>query len=162
MQAVYIFRTSIRIINGISSNVDTTVSAVSIDEGKIVDLKFLNGNTLILLVNKQGNQSSIITVPMQSQTLSYTHYEESNLPSPTQLSSLMGQCTAAALPEDSSFAPVQMDVQEVTSARGEMPIRICLLGSNRSTYKVFALELKSSPGVVQAEAPQPVTPRRGG
>lgn len=162
MQTVYIFRTSIRIINGISSNVETTVSAVSIDEGKIVDLKFLNGNTLILLVSKQGNQSNIITIPMQSQALRYIHYEESGLPSPTRLSSIMGQCTATALPEDSLFTPVQMDVQDVTSARGEMPVRICLLGSNRSTYKVFALELKPSPGAVQPEAPQPVTPRRGG
>ncbi|KAH0443344.1 anaphase-promoting complex component cut20 apc4 [Colletotrichum camelliae] len=161
-QEFYIFRTSIRIINGISSNVNTTVAAISIDEGKIVDLKFLNGNTLILLVSKQGNQSSIITIPIQSQALDYTHYEERNLPSPTRLSSLMGQCTATALPEDSSFAPVHMDVQDVTSARGEMPVRICLLGSNRSTYKVFALELKPSPSVIQPVAPQPETPRRGG
>nr|XP_036584808.1 anaphase-promoting complex component cut20 apc4 [Colletotrichum truncatum]KAF6794458.1 anaphase-promoting complex component cut20 apc4 [Colletotrichum truncatum] len=136
---IYIFRTSIRIINGISSNVTTTVSALSIEEGKIVELKFLNSNTLVLLC----------------QALNYIPYEEGNLPGYSPLSGrLREECTVATLSEDHTFTPVQMDIQDATNARGEIPARICLLGSNRTTYKVFGINTKSISGTTPAETPR--------
>ncbi|KAL0931684.1 anaphase-promoting complex component cut20 apc4 [Colletotrichum truncatum] len=154
-ELVYIFRTSIRIINGISSNVTTTVSALSIEEGKIVELKFLNSNTLVLLVSKQGQASSIITIPIQCQALNYIPYEEGNLPGYSPLSGrLREECTVATLSEDHTFTPVQMDIQDATNARGEIPARICLLGSNRTTYKVFGINTKSISGTTPAETPR--------
>ncbi|KAF6806842.1 anaphase-promoting complex component cut20 apc4 [Colletotrichum sojae] len=139
MFPVYVFRTSIHLINGISSNVTTAVVSLSIEEGKIVELKFLNGITLVLLVGHQGRPASIITIPIQSQSLIYTPYQEGNLPSPIPISKVQGGYKTAVLPEDASFTPVRMDVQDAADARGEVPARICLLGSNRSTYKVYAL-----------------------
>ncbi|KAF9871668.1 anaphase-promoting complex component cut20 apc4 [Colletotrichum karsti] len=155
-QEFYIFRTSIRLINGISSNVTTAVAALSIGKGRILELKFLNSDTLVVLSSAQGQPSSISTIPIPSQALNYTLYEEENLPDPVPLSEqLQGKCLT--LPEDSSFVPVQMDVQDATSARGEIPARVCLLGSDRFTYKVFGLDPKPSTTVTQPE-----TPRRSG
>lgn len=62
--AVFVFRTFIHIINGISSNVVTTVAALSVDSGKIIDSKFLDSNTLILLVSKQGMFNINISRPI--------------------------------------------------------------------------------------------------
>lgn len=101
-----------------------------------------------------GRPASIITIPVQSQALVYTPYQESNLSSPTPISKVQAGCKTAALPEDASFTPIRMDVQDATDARGEVPARICLLGSNRSTYKVFALGGEPSKTARPAEAAQ--------
>ncbi|GJC86577.1 anaphase-promoting complex subunit 4 [Colletotrichum liriopes] len=139
-QDVVIFRTSIRIINGISSNVTTTVAALSVDDGRIVEAKFLNSSTLILLVSKQGKPANIVTIPVQSPNIPYIPYQEGNLPTAAALSQqLKGDDTTATLPEDASFKPVCMDVQDASDARGEVPARVCVLGANRAAYKVFSL-----------------------
>ncbi|GKT43951.1 uncharacterized protein ColSpa_04132 [Colletotrichum spaethianum] len=139
-QDVFIFRTSIRIINGISSNVTTAVAALSIGDGKIVEARFLNSSTLILLVSKQGKSANIVTIPVQSPNITYIPYQEGNLPTATALSEqLQGEDTTVTLPEDPSFTPVRMDVQDASDARGEVPARVCVLGANRTTYKVFSL-----------------------
>ena len=40
-------------------------------------------------------------------------------------------------------APVQMEVMAASSARGDLPARICLLGADRVAYRVFALPPES-------------------
>ncbi|KZL83781.1 anaphase-promoting complex component cut20 apc4 [Colletotrichum incanum] len=151
---VFIFRTSIRIINGISSNVTTTVAALSIDDGKIVEAKFLNSSTLILLVTKPGKPANIVTIPVQSPNILYVPYQEGNLPTAAALSQqLKGNDTTATLPEDPSFMPVRMDVQDASDARGEVPARVCVLGANRTAYKVFSL----GPGPDNTQPPAPAT-----
>lgn len=43
-------------------------------------------------------------------------------------------------PEDmTSFVPVRMEVMQASDARGGVPARVCLLGKDRVTYKVYAL-----------------------
>lgn len=44
-----------------------------------------------------------------------------------------------SLPEDPYFQPMHMEVKEANSARGDIPPRVCLLGNDGTTYKVFAL-----------------------
>ncbi|EFQ28492.1 anaphase-promoting complex component Cut20/Apc4 [Colletotrichum graminicola] len=155
-QSVFIFRTSIGIINGISSNVTTTTAALSVDDGKIVDVKFLNSSTLILLVCKQGKSANIVTIPVQSHNITYMPYQEGNLPMTQALSQqLQGEVTTTTLPEDPSFVPVRMDVQDASDARGEVPARVCVLGANRTTYKVFSL----GSGLDDTQLPEPATPR---
>lgn len=48
---------------------------------------------------------------------------------------------AMEFPEDtaSSFVPVRMEVMEASDARGGVPARICVLGKDEVTYKVFSL-----------------------
>ncbi|KAK2000619.1 anaphase-promoting complex component Cut20/Apc4 [Colletotrichum falcatum] len=155
-QRVFIFRTSIRIINGISSNVTTTTAALSVDDGKIVDVKFLNRNTLILLVCKQDKSANIVTIPVQSPSIKYIPYQEGNLPKIQALSQqLQGGVTIATLPEDPAFVPVRMDAQDASDARGEAPARVCILGANRTTYKVFSLWS----GLDDTRPPDPAIPR---
>ena len=43
------------------------------------------------------------------------------------------------VPAEPGFVPVQMEVQEASSERGYIPPRVCLLGNDEQTYKVFAL-----------------------
>lgn len=38
-----------------------------------------------------------------------------------------------------SFQPVRMEVMEASDARGGVPARVCLLGKDEVTYKVFSL-----------------------
>ncbi|KAK7445242.1 anaphase-promoting complex component Cut20/Apc4 [Colletotrichum acutatum] len=142
-QEFFIFRTSIRIINGISSSVATTVAALSVDNAKIVEVKFMDSTTssVRLLLNVSlGNPADVIMVPIQSPGINYVPYQENNLPVSTPLSKQMQTgLVTTTLPEDQSFTPIRMDVQNVTNARGEVPARVCLLGANRSVYKVFSL-----------------------
>ncbi|KAK1987036.1 anaphase-promoting complex component Cut20/Apc4 [Colletotrichum cereale] len=155
-QGVFVFRTSIRIINGISSNVATTTATLSVDDGKVVDVKFLNSNTLVLLVCNQGKSASIVTIPVQSPNIAYTPYREGDLPTAQALSKqLQDEVTTTTLPEDPSFTPVRMDVQDASDARGEVPARVCVLGANRTAYKVFSL----GPGLDDTQPPEPATPR---
>ncbi|KAK1971203.1 anaphase-promoting complex component Cut20/Apc4 [Colletotrichum sublineola] len=155
-QGVFIFRTSIHIINGISSNVTTTIAALSVDDGKIVDLKFLNSSTLVMLVCMQGKSANIVTIPVQSPSITYTPYQEGNLPTTQAFSQqLQGEVTTITLPEDPAFAPVRMDVQDASNARGEVPARVCVLGANRTTYKVFSL----GSDLNETQLPEPATPR---
>lgn len=43
-------------------------------------------------------------------------------------------------PEDvASFMPVRMEVMEASDARGGVPARVCLLGKDEVTYKVYSL-----------------------
>ncbi|KXH30890.1 anaphase-promoting complex component Cut20/Apc4 [Colletotrichum simmondsii] len=139
-QEFFIFRTSIRIINGISSSVATTVAALSVDNGKIAEVKFMDRTTLVLLVNRQGNPANVILVPIQSPGINYVLYQENDLPVSTPLSKqIQTGLVTTTLPEDQSFTPIRMDVQNVTNTRGEVPARVCLLGANRSVYRVFSL-----------------------
>ncbi|OHF02630.1 anaphase-promoting complex component Cut20/Apc4 [Colletotrichum orchidophilum] len=144
-QEFFIFRTSIRIINGISSSVATTVAALSIDDGKITEVKFMNSTTLVLLLSRQGKPANIVIVPIQSPDIKYVTYQEGTLPPCTPISEQIHTgLVTTTLPEDPSFTPIRMDVQNATDTRGEVPARVCLLGANRSVYKVFSL--KSGPG----------------
>lgn len=43
------------------------------------------------------------------------------------------------VPAELGFAPAQMEVKEASSERGYIPPRVCLLGSDLQTYRVFAL-----------------------
>jgi anaphase-promoting complex subunit 4 len=46
------------------------------------------------------------------------------------------------IPREGDFAPVQMEIQEASSERGHIPARVCLLGRDGQTYRVFALPEK--------------------
>lgn len=54
---VYIFRASFGITNGISSNQPVTACYIDLHDRKLVDLKFLNDQTLILVCNEPGSVS---------------------------------------------------------------------------------------------------------
>ncbi len=54
---VYVFRTGTNIVNGISGAVTTEVSCVTLGQGKVLDLKFLYDDSLLVLWALQGAYS---------------------------------------------------------------------------------------------------------
>lgn len=121
------------------------------------------------------NKPLIVKMPLASPQLTYVPYQEGSLPTPQNLldiPTLDGQkLTPFSLPEDRAFVPVQMEVQKATDARGEMPPRVCLLGRDRATWRVYTIG-PSAPEAPQGgegdehtgkgKAGQIQTPNRGG
>lgn len=48
-RAVYVFRTAISIVNGISGAVATQASSMTLGNGRVLDLKFFHHNHLLVL-----------------------------------------------------------------------------------------------------------------
>lgn len=160
---MHIFRTAVQIINGISKAVSTGVCSLSLGSGRIVDVKFLNGNILLILWRPEGKRrfsfhttklspkqdavltiiaggsSLLLQVPFRSSQMTY--FDISSPPPPHSLSDeeVRTAFSPLELADGSSFVPVQMEVKQASSARGEIPARVCLLGNDQVTYKVFAL-----------------------
>ncbi|KAI2626536.1 anaphase-promoting complex, cyclosome, subunit 4-domain-containing protein [Hypoxylon sp. NC1633] len=130
--SVYVFRTTLNVLNGISGPFATEVSHMVLGDGKVLDLKFLNDDSLLVLI------------PHKSEELSYRPYSPGSKPEPHSLSndqvaSAFPILTVPSEPGESSFVPAQMEVREASSERGKIPARVCLLGNDSQTYKVFAL-----------------------
>ena len=51
---VYVFRARTNIVNGISGAVSTEVSCVTLGTGKVLDLKFLYDDSLLILWSLKG------------------------------------------------------------------------------------------------------------
>ncbi|KAL7627099.1 hypothetical protein AAE478_003875 [Parahypoxylon ruwenzoriense] len=139
--SVYIFRTTMDVLNGISGAVTAEVSSVILGDGKILDLKFLYGDSLLVLWLAKDQPLRLIRIPHTSQDLGYQPYNLGDKPTTHVLSN--EQVTSIFLnmvvPYQPGFIPAQMEVKEASSERGKIPPRVCLLGADAQTYKVFAL-----------------------
>lgn len=169
MHAVYVFQAELGIVNGISSNQSLTWRCIDLGESKLIDLRFLDATTLVLLCTGTGNldtiwllllhlshfanlaaepsNPAIFTVPVQSTDAAalYEPYTEDAAPE-----SIPGLPLAAAggteyhLPEACAMRPVRMEVHSGHDVRGQIPARICLLASNRTTWRTFILDNKNA------------------
>ncbi|RFU75006.1 anaphase-promoting complex component cut20 apc4 [Trichoderma arundinaceum] len=164
---VYLFRMNMTITNGISDNQPVTTCVVDLAPRSLVDMKFLNDKTLILFCSDPGISSSlfpsfsvetltstpvhfadtlhqidntpiILAVPTQDESkLSYSPYDVAN---PDQAPSLT---SAELFPKydlpasHHALRPIRMEVHDRSDVRGEVPARICLLGSNRTTWRTY-------------------------
>ncbi|KAH8653357.1 anaphase-promoting complex, cyclosome, subunit 4-domain-containing protein [Xylariales sp. PMI_506] len=137
---IHIFRTETKVVNGISSTVATQHSCLTLGNAKVLDLKFLNQNSLLVLLSNQ-EELRIIRVPYQSAELGYQEYVSGSPTYPHVLSTeqVISVFPNMIVPSEGGFMPVQMEVNEARSDRGDIPARVCLLGSDLQTYKVFAL-----------------------
>jgi anaphase-promoting complex subunit 4 len=85
------------------------------------------------------NTASILSIPIQSDTITFSPY---NYAAPSQTS---GSVTPSdifpgfTLPPEQTIRAVRMEAHDASDVRGHMPARICLLGSNRTTVRTFAL-----------------------
>ncbi|KAI5928736.1 anaphase-promoting complex component Cut20/Apc4 [Camillea tinctor] len=145
---VYIFRNSTTITNGISGSVTTEVSCMTLGDGKIIDLKFLYDDSLLVLWAQKDSPLRLIRIPQRSANLGYQPYDassssSSSLPQPHVLGDeqVMTVFLNMVFPGDpAAFVPAKMEVREACQARGKIPPRVCLLGGpGCETYKVFAL-----------------------
>ncbi|KAI0449526.1 anaphase-promoting complex, cyclosome, subunit 4-domain-containing protein [Xylaria acuta] len=138
---VYIFRTSITITNGISSSVTAELSRITLGDGKILDLKFLYDDSLLVLWTTTDSPLRLIRIPHKSEDLGYQPYTAGSRITPHELTN--EQVTSVFLnmivPCQPGFVPVQMEIKEASTERGKLPPRVCLLGNDMQTYKMFAL-----------------------
>ncbi|KAI5859345.1 anaphase-promoting complex, cyclosome, subunit 4-domain-containing protein [Durotheca rogersii] len=148
--SIYVFRTSMDVLNGISGPVTTDATSIVLGGGKVVDLKFLYDSLLVLWLSPDRQQLRLIRVPHKSEDLGYRAYSRGNEPvdasaervtpvhvlSDEQVASAFAN---AVVPPEPGFTPAQMEVREASSERGKLPARICLLGADARTYRVFAL-----------------------
>ncbi|KAK5989342.1 Anaphase-promoting complex subunit 4-like protein [Cladobotryum mycophilum] len=139
LSKVHIFRSEMVIVNGISDNKPVTSCCIDLGKRALIDLKFLNETTLILFCNDSDNSPIVMSVPVHSQTLPYGAYDPAY---PTNISSTDNTkgFTEFRLPSThQTLRPVQMEVRDGNDARGQVPARICLLGSNRTTLCTLEL-----------------------
>ncbi|KAI0527821.1 anaphase-promoting complex, cyclosome, subunit 4-domain-containing protein [Xylaria bambusicola] len=138
---VYIFRTSTTITNGISSSVVAELSRMTLGDGKIVDLKFLYDDSLLVLWAPKDSPLRLIRIPHKSEDLGYQPYTAGTQIASHELSN--EQVTSVFLnmivPCPPGFVPAQMEIKEASAERGTLPPRLCLLGTDMQTYIVFAL-----------------------
>ncbi|KAF5017949.1 hypothetical protein F66182_10096 [Fusarium sp. NRRL 66182] len=133
---VQLFSIGIDIINGISTNRSPTSCCLDLGSNTFIDLKFLDDETLVVLCNGQDTVPRVICVPIQADKLSYNAYDPSNPNKTSRVS--VGSFRTYSFPENSISKPLRMEVNDRNDVRGEMPARVCVLESNRTTLKTFA------------------------
>ncbi|KAI0480532.1 anaphase-promoting complex component Cut20/Apc4 [Xylariaceae sp. FL0804] len=92
---VYLFRTTTAVTNGISGPVRTEVSAMTLGSGKVLDLKFLSDDSLLVLWALQGSPLRLVRIPHRSDDLGYRAYSSSSS-SPSSTASGGAAAAAAA------------------------------------------------------------------
>lgn len=157
---VFLYRTAIPIVNGISSTLETHSCALSLSDAQIIDVKFLTPTLLLILVSKgthspsalspypppfyleekltkQDSTPTLISLPLTNPLPWAPHTGPAPPSTPIDPSS----AASTPVPVDDDFSPVRMDVHNASDARGPLPARVCLLGKDRCTYRVFELEV---------------------
>ncbi|PHH56109.1 Anaphase-promoting complex subunit 4 [Ceratocystis fimbriata CBS 114723] len=127
---IIFYRTSLTITNGISSTPETQTSTLSLDPGRVIDMKFLNDNVLLALIDPQNNAPCAIYII----TLDALVWDPSSSSNTSHID------IPPPLPLPADFVPAAMEVFEASSVRNQLPARVCLLSENRVTWKTFALE----------------------
>ncbi|KAG6365016.1 hypothetical protein INS49_006622 [Diaporthe citri] len=139
---VGVFETKIEVINGISSAPSTAFYHSHCMEpgsgGRIIDIKFLNDDVLLALCHSKDGKPNLRRILFRPVSPRY----EANESGITTLSygASASSVRVMEFPEDvASFVPVRMEVMEASDARGGVPARVCLLGKDEVTYKVYSL-----------------------
>jgi anaphase-promoting complex subunit 4 len=92
-------------------------------------------NTLL----SSDKSPAIARLPITEEIVWLPH-EQNRVPAAIPITEVAPQVEVLRIPTEDGFEPVQMEVLEESDARGFIPSRVCLLGSDRATYRVFALE----------------------
>lgn len=91
-------------------------------------------------LNPMSDEQSpaLVRIGYQSPNLTYTAYEVGERPQAIDI----GGPEVPYVPlffDPVGFVPIQMEVQQASKTRGELPARVCLLGRDRAAYKTYAL-----------------------
>ncbi|KAG5948470.1 hypothetical protein E4U53_006271 [Claviceps sorghi] len=134
--ALHLFRSVIHTTNGISTVEPTTRACIDLGTRNLIDAKFLNDKTLVLVCNKD-HTTVVLFIPLESSDMAYTVYDESTAESPPAV--VVSSLSEYLVPPEYETRPVRMEVHDRMNLRGEIPERICLLASNRMTWRAFTL-----------------------
>lgn len=134
---LHVFRSGIDIMNGISTSKPTTKACIDLGTRNLIDVKFLNDETLVLVCEKDG-EPVILFIPMESPEIVYTAYDETE---PQSAPAVVWRSSSLEylLPPEYTMRPIRMEVHDRMDLRGEIPERICLLASDRITWRAFTL-----------------------
>ncbi|KAI1781496.1 anaphase-promoting complex, cyclosome, subunit 4-domain-containing protein [Hypoxylon cercidicola] len=156
--SVYVFRTTMSVLNGISGSVATSISCMILGDGKILDLKFLNDDSLLVLWSVEGQPLRVVRIPQKSNDLGYQPYttERNIIPHVLRNDQVTSVFLNMTVPCEPGFIPAHMEVKQASSKRGDTPPKVCLLGRDCQTYRVYALpeELVGGPIGSQGKAPK--------
>jgi anaphase-promoting complex subunit 4 len=100
---------------------------------------------LVANVSAASPTPLLVRLEYQSESLPLVEYKQGQVPPTWNMDRAKSGddiLSCMTFSHVSGFTPVQMDVQRSTSSRGEIPARVCLLGTDKSTYKVFALPMR--------------------
>ncbi|KAL2024645.1 hypothetical protein VTK56DRAFT_6846 [Thermocarpiscus australiensis] len=140
---IYLIRADVSLDNGVSGSASTKACGLGLpDDATIVDFKYLDDKSLLVLCNrKEEPRSALLNIAYQSSKMPYQDYTEGQRPLVLDLSSNSGEGVYSlfAFSHMSGFMPIQMEVQRANKLRGEIPARVCLLGRDRAMYKIYAL-----------------------
>jgi hypothetical protein len=67
--AVHLFHVGLDIVNGISANMPPTACSIDLGDRKLIDLKFLDDENLVLLCTESSCKSIAISSPLASPSL---------------------------------------------------------------------------------------------
>ncbi|KAK4455960.1 anaphase-promoting complex subunit 4 [Podospora aff. communis PSN243] len=142
---VYLFRTTIPIVNGISGATSTEACSLVLPKDlSIVDFKFLDENALLVLCSaKEELKHGLVWISYRSTSIPWAEYRQgraintANLPPREQQNQMCMWFGFSKIP--TGLAPVQMEVQKKSNSRDDMPARVCLLGRDKAMLMSYAL-----------------------
>ncbi|KAJ2907242.1 hypothetical protein MKZ38_006536 [Zalerion maritima] len=141
---IYIFSTFLSSENGFAVSATTTSTGISLGGGRVMDLKFLDDKTLLLVWSQESEPPLLLHLPYRSEELTYVPQTPGPPPLPHNLipSQVLGVFEGVrftGLAANDGFIPYSMEIRESCESRGKVPTRICLLGKDRLEYRVYAL-----------------------
>lgn len=146
---VSLFKTPMTIVNGISTNKEPSTLTVALPDRRILDIKFLRSNLVILTTkpsmysfsillltfanHSDSNEAQLLSIP--AATLTYAPNDDALEVDIANLSP-----TTYSMPADVNIRPVKLETHEKVDLRGEIPARISLLSANRTTVTTLAID----------------------
>ncbi|KAL1880735.1 hypothetical protein Daus18300_001349 [Diaporthe australafricana] len=137
-----VFETKIEVINGVSSAPSTALYSIHCldpgSDGRIIDIKFLNEEVLLALCLSKDRNPNLLRILFRPVNPRYQANESG-------IATLSGGALTTSVrvmdfPEDmASFVPVRIEVMEANSSRGGVPARVCLLGKDGVSYRVYSM-----------------------
>lgn len=139
---VYIFRSKYEYTSGILPSPKNSYTGLSLGAGRIIDLGFLDDTTLLLLWSYPPRLMALLKIPFTSPDLKFSR----NLPDIYPRISHQIDASRAVQIFDGinlgtldGFEPCNMEVRPGSHKKGKIPARVCLLGRDKCTYRVYGI-----------------------
>ncbi|KAL2181428.1 anaphase-promoting complex, cyclosome, subunit 4-domain-containing protein [Thermothelomyces heterothallicus CBS 202.75] len=158
---IYIVRSDVPLSGGVGEATATRACGLGLPDGAtIVDFKFLDDKSLLVLCSQKGKESIyksgkhieaneqteepksvLLRIAYQSARMPYQEHVEGQTPPMLELGGTRKDIVTSsyAFSNASGFTPIQMEVQRASKLRGEIPARVCLLGRDRAVLRTYAL-----------------------
>ncbi|CEJ81424.1 hypothetical protein VHEMI01548 [[Torrubiella] hemipterigena] len=130
---ISLFKMPMTIVNGISTNKEPSMLTVALPDRRILDIKFLRTDLVILTTKPSSNEAQLLSIP--ASTLTYAPNDDALEVDIANLSP-----TTYTMPADMNIRPVKLETHEKVDLRGEIPARISLLSANRTTVTTLAID----------------------